>query len=212
MTRSESYNLFVICTHGEIVRVFPDDQAAAWYLAAMVDGEGSVSKVYDSYGKRCGNRHIAITNTDVALIDAVCSALARLGIEHNRHSDPDIRQPHYRLRHEVHVTNYRSLKRFHDVVPIQAPAKKERLEGLLASYRYGIRCPRREDLYQWYVVEDRSLNDIAAQLGVTHGSVMLYLQRHGIPKRPADEMYRRGAHYRQNRLAERIAREHVTAG
>lgn len=98
-------------------------EQASWWLAGIIDGEGSV------YHKG-SSREVVITNTDERILNRVREVLDLLGVEFSEHWErlPD-RKPCCR----IYVVGRRNLVRL-GRLPLQSE-KQEKLTHLLASYK-----------------------------------------------------------------------------
>jgi hypothetical protein len=113
---------------------FTDAEAAA-YLAALVDGEGCISFSLLKSGASAGDvrRVIVIGMTDKPIIDLAAALYDRFGIRYTRHD----RQPKGNRKHVwvISIQARAGIERFAEIVPIQHPAKREKLTAILAGYR-----------------------------------------------------------------------------
>src|SRR6266853_3807830 len=107
--------------------MFTFEQASA-YLAAMIDGEGTVSEPVP--GKY--NREISIGNTDEDIIAAIKEAFDVLDIGYRVYlrQPPGNRKPLW----NVIVHGRPNMKRIRDNIPIRAMVKLGRLDRVIASY------------------------------------------------------------------------------
>lgn len=121
-----------------LAKNFSREQASAW-LAGFVDGEGCVYfRRVARGGKHFAARVITITNTDPALIDVMVHCLQVLGIEFGR-SDRAGKKAQHKHAYTIEIRKGAAMWRFRDLVPIQAPEKRRRLDLALESYR-GLHC------------------------------------------------------------------------
>ena len=104
---------------------------AAAYLAAMVDGEGTVSV---AKGPR-PYRAVRITNTDPDLIEATCECCRRLDITYNvqTKNEADAKRSKCWV---VTITNRASIEKVAKL-PLRASSKRWRLGKLISSYTGG---------------------------------------------------------------------------
>lgn len=109
---------------------------AAYYLAAMIDGEGCVTRPpfgNGSYGRRSGNRSVTITNTDAQILNATKRCLMMLGIEYRVYeTNPGVPR---RMRSDIRITGRKNLERVYELVPLKCRRKLFRLAGCIHSYR-----------------------------------------------------------------------------
>lgn len=119
---------------------FPTQEAAAYYLAAMIDGEGSVSVTYTSspqQNRRCV-RYVEVGNTDSGLIAAFIEACDLLGIETRTYVKPRPKaHPKWSDGWVVQIGKRESLQIVVDKVSIQSSKKQAKLRELLGSYWRG---------------------------------------------------------------------------
>lgn len=115
------------------------EQAAAW-LAGFIDGEGCVyyNRKTLSNGKSHSARIVTITNTDLALIECAARCFDMLGIGYRRSERAGASERH-KHRYMIDVTKGADMVRLRDLVPIQAPEKRRRLDEALTTYR-GLNC------------------------------------------------------------------------
>lgn len=110
------------------------DEAAAAYLAGIIDGEGCVCLWVLKSGRNAGStrRVVTIGMTDKPLVDLVGRLYDQLGITYSRHD----RSPGGIRRHvwTISVQSQASLERLAAIVPIQHPQKIEKLKAVLASF------------------------------------------------------------------------------
>lgn len=106
-------------------------EAAAYYLAAMIDGEGHVSNLAKKTGGR--DRHVTITNTDVDIVAATLEAAQAVGLTRItiRIETAHHKTPLYVMR----IAGRDQLRRIREVVPLQS-VKRHRLREALASYTH----------------------------------------------------------------------------
>ena len=98
---------------------------AASYLAAMVDGEGSI-------GGR-GKREIRIRNTEPELIDACIEAADLLGLEYRVYRNR-FAGNQWKNYDELSFTVQENLQNFQRLVPFKSKRKQELLQQALDAY------------------------------------------------------------------------------
>lgn len=110
-----------------------NQDAAAAYLAAFIDGEGHVGCHMTRRGKV--TKTLAFTNTDKQLFDNVISIAASIGFEFNIY----MRKSERVKWSDKWIAYLRggvvAFERFRDLVPIQCEKKRIRLDEVIASYR-----------------------------------------------------------------------------
>ena len=152
---------------------FPTDEAAAYYLAAMIDGEGTVrhSKSYiNKNGKRtCGTRLIGISNTDSNIIDATTEALDQLGIEYTCKRNVPRKSENHKPISLITIHSRVNLAKVFEMVPIQQKFKQDRLRSLLDSYR---RMPSDQDINKLYFGQNLSSRRVADLLDCSYKYVL----------------------------------------
>jgi len=144
------------------------DQALG-YLAAMIDGEGSVSP-------SSRNMSVRISNTEKSIIEATCEALDILDIEYTIHtySSGVMCINIYRLR------NFKKLAE----VPIRSQLKAARLQTILDTHKGDrlVHRPDREEL-QRLVDEGKTDREIAQIMGFkSHSNVQHWRRKWEIKK------------------------------
>lgn len=158
-------------------------QEAAAYLAAMIDGEGTVSV----HSARSSNRTVRIANTDWELILAVeeCCALLDIGCVIRKRLPPA--KKNWKIGWDVTISGRANLKKVKAAVPLRSPQKIRRLDQLLASYSRP-QMPTKEQLVRMYVDEKKSYAEIMKAFGVgSTNTVSYWLKKHGIPPRTRSE-------------------------
>jgi hypothetical protein len=100
----------------------------AAYVAAMIDGEGSVAH----YGDKRPYRAVRITNTDYDLIEATSEYLAALDIRHAIRVKNEQEGPRSKCW-VINITDRASLERVAKL-PLRSTVKVVRLGRLLSSY------------------------------------------------------------------------------
>lgn len=99
---------------------------ATGYLAAMIDGEGTVHHV----GRR--QRYVVIYNTEIDILDATELACQVLGIECRRKEHKNNNAPK-RQCYGIYIFGRENLQKVYDAMPANT-RKKLKLAGLLNSY------------------------------------------------------------------------------
>lgn len=163
---------------------FPSREAAAWYLAAMWDGEGSILRSnYD--------RVVSVSNTDETIIAACTDALDLLGIEHR------INTYDQKWRNSLPITRITVNKRaaqekFAELVPIQCERKQRKLIEVLKPPEFKGYVPRVfaiRDIERIRILYESglSLHAVAQQMGYEPGkgaaSVRALMVSNGIERR-----------------------------
>lgn len=154
-----------------------EDQAAH-YLAAMIDGEGHVT--------RTGTvRRVGVTNCDPDLIAAVCECYDVLEIRYTVRP-----KRRYKVTHtpcfDVMVESRAGLQTIWDRVPIRSSRKRQRLQEIVDSYTAAAR-PDPSVLREMYVERRMSAARIAAVLAAHPQQVLRWLRRDGVERRTPQE-------------------------
>ena len=97
-------------------------EAARYYLAALIDGEGTIN------GNQV-SREVAIYNTESSILDFAEECLNLLEIPYKRYA-PTSRHP----CQEIRFSNREQLLLIADL-PLQSSAKKNKLNDVLNSYK-----------------------------------------------------------------------------
>jgi hypothetical protein len=107
---------------------------AAWYLAALVDGEGCVGS-YEwknaTTGRRVARRLVTIGMCDKECIDAAARAMEILGVRFSRHEH---KRKGRRLLWVITASNFASIRRLAEALPLQHHAKRAKLEKAVAAF------------------------------------------------------------------------------
>jgi len=163
---------------------FPSDEAAAWYLAAVLDTVGHVTSRpgKDSSGLSRGvNRDVRITNTNERLLAATETALTRFGITFTRYErpGPQPRGPDSKPVFDIIITHKDNFDRLLARVPMQTD-KRDKLAGMVGSYVRKKKPPREE--LEKHLRAGMTNADIARMYGVTQAAVWLWCKRYGIDR------------------------------
>lgn len=146
---------------------------SASYVAAMIDGEGSVYYQLNYNSGYARSRFVSISNTDDDIINAVSDALSDLDIDHSIywHYDRRGRKP---LSY-VYIMGRESLTKVAELVPIQSKRKQDKLAAALASYR-DIARPQDEEIRSLYLDQKMSVNRVADHLNADPTYVKIRLR------------------------------------
>lgn len=155
------------------------ETACAWYLAAIIDGEGWVRKPDPKFG----HGQLTVANTDMDVIEATIRCLDSLGIKYARYHyayPPESRRQPVDV---LSITGRSNLRIVYERVPIQTRRKRERLAGLLV-----LPPPPREPLdpvalRRLYYDQRLTVREVAQQLGVGYKRVQYAMTAHGMPRR-----------------------------
>ncbi len=162
--------------------IMTKDQAA-WYLAAMIDGEGCI---YFNAAKR--RYSIQVTNTDVSILEAIEKSATVLGLRHGPRSLVGVgtgrSMPCWNIRLLGGMDTMRDVLR---MVPIQSERKKATLLAIIASYRELPPRPSTEWLQEHYMSKLWIAKRIASEWSVNTRTVYHWLDNAGIPRRNKQE-------------------------
>lgn len=160
--------------------MFPSNEAAAWYLAGLFDGEGHISKRAIKGKARGFTRDARITNTDPDLLDAAEAALTRLGIAFTRHDRSERDRLGTKPIFDIIVSHKDNLDLLLDLIPMQT-SKLESLKESVGSYVRKNRPPE-EDLRK--LVEGGWSDAVIGETyGVTGGAVWFWRRHYGIERK-----------------------------
>ncbi len=181
------------------------DEAAA-YLAAMIDGEGSV---YAPEWKTSNRRQVCISNTDWDIICATTRCCDVLGVPYRL--DVRLKNGNGILPiHRVRIGTTAAIATLAATVPVQC---KRKMEGLR---RAAIPAPPRglpiaaEELKRLYWDEDVPVVEIAKAYGVKKATVYSWFYKLGVPRRPMAEVKRRlWANATAEEKAEKVRQLHL---
>jgi hypothetical protein len=153
---------------------------AAWYLAALIDGEGYVSKP----GRQ---PVVGITNTEKFLINTACAAYDLLGITYTVYTR--VRSVHgWKQAYDVRVFGVPKLKLILKLIPIHHPGKRKNLDYHVEhDGYYNTAAGKLEKLgYD----PRKSLGEYASILGVSTATVARAARKIGWPIRTYSEASR----------------------
>lgn len=101
------------------------------YLAAMIDGEGSIL-----YNEKKYSRSVAIYNTETEILEKCSSYLNNLGVVYGLTHTGRICK--YGESRAIYITGRLNLKKLYSIVsPYMCNRKKNELLTMLLSYKYG---------------------------------------------------------------------------
>lgn len=148
---------------------FRKKQTAGFYLAALIDGEGTIT--------RCGrkSRAVRITNTDLNIISAGTACLAKLGISYKIYKRKSTKG---KQAFDIVVHGEDNFRRVLASVPIQSQEKRKRLNELIGSYVDRHQIPNLRRLY-----ENNSVAEIAGKTGKPPSVVYYLLKKQNIQRR-----------------------------
>lgn len=159
------------------------EKNAPGYLAAMIDGEGSVTFHRAGY-----SRGVKIVNTDPAIIQACKDCCDYLGIGYTTHQ-PTVKRLNRKQQTVLTIYGRANLERLNSVISLQAPEKARRLEELVSSYTYNqIDHEQVKNLYE----SGQSSTQIAKQIGRSKTTILRSLSSSQV-------VMRRGGRYASTR-------------
>lgn len=145
----------------------------AAYLAGLIDADGCVFalSVREDGTYRGGTRHVQFCNTDPALIQAAEACCRDLDLPFTLGIKSRQRGPAMRT---LFITGRENLERFRELVPLRSPAKRQKLDELLASYgpspaTLAVHQRRREQADRARALKQSgaTLEQIGADLGIS---------------------------------------------
>lgn len=155
---------------------------AAYYLAAMIDGEGCI---HVSSSDKWAKRAVTVVSTDRELIDACVEACLLLDIAHTvrrgRHRDDESRKVFWTLS----IYRVEAIRKVAQL-PIRCLRKRAKLAEALATVRES-RRPSREVLERLYIIEGKPSTEIGRLVGVGRETVLRWLRDEQIPVRSKGE-------------------------
>jgi hypothetical protein len=114
--------------------MFDSIDEARGYVAALIDGEGSVSFVLRE-GKS-PYRRVNISNTDPSIICAFENALDMLGVKHWIFHKRFKAQEHYLDSFRVEIRRQANFKRLYEQVTLRSDRKQAALEAIAGSFTH----------------------------------------------------------------------------
>lgn len=154
----------------------------ASYLAALVDGEGTIGCYKTVTGHA---RRISICNTDMDIVCAAERCFKALGIPCIviTVNGSNLRPKHWKQPYRVDIRGgMRSFERFATLVPIQSKQKQAALSKLLDSRKWKL-MPDREWFIKNYCEGGLSISELAARLKCAPMTAYNWLRRYDIPRR-----------------------------
>ncbi len=148
----------------------PMTRDPASYLAAIIDGEGTV----DLSGS---NRRVVIYNTDPLLVDVICSCLDELGIAYVCSLYDRRNTPRHRACYRIVIGRREALERLGGL-PL-APRKREKLDRLIGLFRPPV--PEAEVVAKY--LEGRTAANIAQEYDCSETLIFNRLRRAGVERR-----------------------------
>jgi hypothetical protein len=157
----------------------------------MIDGEGTVTNFRGD--RRRHPRMVSISNTDPAIIAAITACCDVLGLTYRMTTDVvgrwPTRKPQWADITHVKLYGRRNFQVLLDVVPIQAPEKRRRLEVIAASYIDRVVISP-ADVRRLYHDSGHTQAEVASLLGVGVRSLARVMRNEGIHSRTWDSMQR----------------------
>lgn len=158
----------------DLAKMEPREAEAAGYLAAIIDGEGSI----DTGGKR-----VRVSSTTPEILDATEEACDLLQIEYKRRAEgPRPGSLGTKPVWTTFISRRDNLKRLSEVVDLRCPNKRHLLHNLVNGYKQ--RTPeeqadfaREANRLTWE--EKMTTTEVAAALGSDSSSVRKIMKKHG---------------------------------
>jgi hypothetical protein len=157
---------------------------AAYYLAALIDGEGCI------HLSMSGGNRIQITNTDVSILEAAEDALTLLEIPHCRRllRSATPRENRQECWNVVITGGFDSYATLQSLVPLQCKRKQVALVNLINSYPTRIRLkPTKEHLREMYNSNKLTSVGIAKLYNISNSTACRWLKQAGITLRDKRE-------------------------
>lgn len=154
------------------------EEQAAYYLAAMIDGEGWVGEP-----KGTINRAIRIANTERDLIDAIEECCQILGLHYLTYPY-EAKRDNWSPGWMVHITGEDSFRVVLEKVPIRSSRKLDRVRRTASSYRPPINV---DEVSRLYYDEGLTQQQVASQLGVGYKRIKLLMSREGMDRRQGSD-------------------------
>jgi hypothetical protein len=154
-------------------------RTAAFYLAALIDGEGTVTDP----GRARSKHVVRITNTDYSIIQAAVACCTLLKVVCQVYERSPKRSPHKRCW-DVQVTGRANLERLARL-PLVCLRKATRLQRIITSYHRPPR-PRPGTLRRLFVVESLTVQQLAICYGVQPQTIKRWLRAQGIVPRSTE--------------------------
>ena len=111
---------------------------ARYYLAALIDGEGSVEC-------RLPQRRVTIYNTEEDIIDAAIECLNILDIDYSIY---EYKTGTYKNVTNIRISRRANLERLYELVPIMSQRKRELLYKCIITYKHNLGGVRGIDFHK----------------------------------------------------------------
>lgn len=166
-------------TREGIFSVFDNCEQAAYYLAAMIDGEGSV--IFRPIGpkRRSVGREVRVSNTDEDILEATRTAMRMLGVKFTEYLELGKDERHPRDCMTLRVGSRDSLEIIWSRVPIMATRKRDTLRKCIESYRFA-KAPDASALSRIYGTKTDA--EVAVDLGISKFQVGYYAKQYGLSR------------------------------
>lgn len=158
----------------------PEQDRAAWYVAGVFDGEGSVHYKEGKFGFT--SKYVRIDNTDVSIIDSVCIALDLLGIPYTKRGPTYLKNDRWLPVYSLNIANYDGIALFAQLVPVQSEAKREKLDHIAGAERRRLVVRTDEEWIALYH-KHSNLAAIAREVECNVKTVRTNMDRLGMPRR-----------------------------
>lgn len=173
---------------------FKNLDEAAGYLAAMIDGEGTVA--LPTAGRKY-SKGVNVANDDEDIVEAVLEAAQMLGLT------PFIekrKRENGKIGHLVWFCRWADIEKIGRLVPVRSIRKAQKIQRIVVEKKPPdiVRRPPKEVLEQKYLTEMQSASQIAEGLGTWQAVVRHWLKEYHVPLRGRKEAallaYRTGRH------------------
>lgn len=161
---------------------FSTEEQAAYYLAAMIDGEGWVGepKPANPYA----NRAIRIANTEKELIEACAACCDVLGVKYRlSFRKRPAKHQHWNDTWWLEIYGREHLSTIHKKVPFISDRKRDRLTRSIKSYREPLNLPSEVVLREMYFEQGLTVREIAEQLGMPFKRIYGAMKKYGVERR-----------------------------
>jgi hypothetical protein len=160
-----------------------EEERAAWYLAGLFDGEGSVFYRQNT-DKGLFLKGLKLNNTDKDIIDAYCNGLEVLGIKYRKSGPFQPKNPKHSRFYRVDISTYEDIDKFYELVPIQSKFKVNRLKFIYRCNRNtNIASRPIKEINELYWNCNLTIAEIANRLEIPEGNIAYYMRVSNIPRR-----------------------------
>ena len=158
---------------------WPCDEAAAYYLAAMIDGEGTVGLTRARQSGHVNGALINIYNTDIDLLERSASACRKLGIRFKVIARRKSARASWKQGYWLLVTNMESVAIISRRVPVASAEKKRRIEAFMERSWIAKR-PSKDSFAAAWEASGRRSTRAGRMLGLSDTTVRKWARIYGI--------------------------------